>query len=59
MKRWQHYNAELPQLAEFILPAGTRSAALAHVARSVARRAERAVVTLGGQRPSAPNRVIT
>jgi cob(I)alamin adenosyltransferase len=44
----QHYNAELPRLAEFILPAGTRSAALAHVARSVARRAERAVVTLGG-----------
>jgi cob(I)alamin adenosyltransferase len=43
----QHYNAELPRLAEFILPAGTRSAALAHVARSVARRAERAVVTLG------------
>ncbi len=44
----QHYNAELPRLAEFILPAGTRSAALAHVARSVARRAERAVVALGG-----------
>ena len=41
-----HYNAALPRLAEFILPAGTRSAALAHVARAVARRAERAVVTL-------------
>ena len=40
------YNATLPRLAEFILPAGTRSAALAHVARAVARRAERAVVTL-------------
>ncbi|MEP6504630.1 MAG: cob(I)yrinic acid a,c-diamide adenosyltransferase [Betaproteobacteria bacterium] len=40
------YNAALPRLAEFILPAGTRSAALAHVARAVARRAERAVVTL-------------
>jgi cob(I)alamin adenosyltransferase len=34
-------------LAEFILPGGTRSAAIAHVARTVARRAERAVVTLG------------
>ena len=34
-----HYNATLPRLAEFILPAGTRSAALAHVARAVARRA--------------------
>ncbi|MEW6100475.1 MAG: cob(I)yrinic acid a,c-diamide adenosyltransferase [Pseudomonadota bacterium] len=42
-----HYNAQLPRLKEFILPAGTRSAALAHVARTVARRAERAVVALG------------
>ena len=41
-----HYNAALPRLKEFILPAGTRSASLAHVARAVARRAERAVVTL-------------
>ena len=41
-----HYNAALPRLQEFILPAGTRSASLAHVARAVARRAERAVVTL-------------
>lgn len=43
-----HYNAALPRLAEFILPAGTRSAAIAHVCRTVARRAERAVVTLAG-----------
>ncbi len=41
-----HYNAALPRLAEFILPAGTRSAALAHVSRSVARRAERALIAL-------------
>jgi cob(I)alamin adenosyltransferase len=41
------HNAALPRLKEFILPAGTRSAALAHVARSVARRAERSVVALG------------
>ena len=41
------HNAALPRLQEFILPAGTRSAALAHVARCVARRAERAVVALG------------
>lgn len=46
-----HYNATLPRLAEFILPAGTRSAALAHVSRSVARRAERAVVHLTLQEP--------
>ena len=43
------HNAALPRLAEFILPAGTRSAALAHVSRSVARRAERAVVLLTAQ----------
>jgi cob(I)alamin adenosyltransferase len=40
------YNGALPRLAEFILPGGTRSAAIAHVARTVARRAERAVVAL-------------
>src|SRR6186713_2386195 len=45
------HNAALPRLAEFILPAGTRSAALAHVSRTVARRAERAVVALAAQEP--------
>jgi cob(I)alamin adenosyltransferase len=43
----ERYNATLPALAEFILPGGTRSAAIAHVARTVARRAERALVALG------------
>jgi cob(I)alamin adenosyltransferase len=42
-----HYNADLPPLEEFILPGGTRAAALAHVCRTVCRRAERAIVTLG------------
>ncbi|NQW81346.1 MAG: cob(I)yrinic acid a,c-diamide adenosyltransferase [Polaromonas sp.] len=42
----EKYNATLPRLQEFILPAGTRGAALAHVCRTVARRAERAVVAL-------------
>ncbi|HEV7914655.1 MAG TPA: cob(I)yrinic acid a,c-diamide adenosyltransferase [Albitalea sp.] len=41
-----HHNAALPRLKEFILPAGTRSAAIAHVCRTVARRAERALVAL-------------
>jgi len=45
------HNATLPRLAEFILPAGTRSAALAHVSRTVARRAERAVVALAAHEP--------
>ena len=40
------YNAQLPRLVEFILPAGTRAAAQAHVCRTVARRAERQVVAL-------------
>jgi len=43
------HNAALPRLQEFILPAGTRAASLAHVCRTVARRAERAVVALGAQ----------
>jgi cob(I)alamin adenosyltransferase len=42
-----HYNASLPPLKEFILPAGTRAASLTHVARTVARRAERVLVGLG------------
>ncbi len=45
------HNAHLPRLKEFILPAGTRSAALAHVGRTVARRAERAVVALAAVEP--------
>ena len=46
-----HHNAALPRLQEFILPAGTRAAAQAHVCRTVARRAERAVVALGATEP--------
>lgn len=45
-QRLAHYNSTLPPLREFILPGGSRSAALAHLARTTARRAERAVVTL-------------
>ena len=41
-----HYNASLPRLLEFILPAGTRAASQAHICRTVARRAERHVVAL-------------
>jgi cob(I)alamin adenosyltransferase len=41
------HNAALPRLQEFILPGGSRAAALAHVSRTVCRRAERAVVSLG------------
>jgi cob(I)alamin adenosyltransferase len=42
----ESFNAHLAPLREFILPGGTRPAALAHVARTVCRRAERALVGL-------------
>jgi cob(I)alamin adenosyltransferase len=45
------HNATLPRLKEFILPAGTRAAALAHVSRTVARRVERWVVALSASEP--------
>lgn len=41
-----HYNADLGKLQEFILPGGSKAAALAHLARSVCRRAERSVIAL-------------
>ena len=41
------YNSTLPPLKEFILPGGARTAALAHVCRTVCRRAERSIVALG------------
>lgn len=50
----EHYNATLSRLEEFILPGGSRPAALAHVARTIARRAERAIVALGRSEPIRP-----
>ncbi|MEO6959025.1 MAG: cob(I)yrinic acid a,c-diamide adenosyltransferase [Burkholderiaceae bacterium] len=43
----EKYNANLPRLKEFILPSGSRAAALAHVCRTICRRAERSIVGLG------------
>ncbi len=47
----QDWNEDLPPLREFILPGGTRAAAAAHLARTVCRRAERALVALGRAEP--------
>lgn len=40
------FNTNLPMLKEFILPGGTRPAALAHISRTICRRAERAMIRL-------------
>ncbi len=43
------YNADLGPLKDFILPGGTRPAALTHLARTVCRRAERMTVALAAE----------
>ena len=51
------YNRRLTPLKEFILPGGTRAAALAHLSRTVCRRAERSLVALGrAEKVAAPPR---
>ena len=47
-------NADLAPLKEFILPGGTRAAALCHVARTVCRRAERRMYSLSRSEPVSP-----
>jgi cob(I)alamin adenosyltransferase len=48
------FNADLPRLKEFILPGGGPAAAACHVARTVARRAERRVFTLSQEEDVRP-----
>jgi len=47
----EHHNKALAPLKEFVLPGGCRAGALAHLARTVCRRAERSVVTLARSEP--------
>ena len=48
-------NAQLSPLTSFILPGGTPAAAHLHLARAIARRAERAGVLLGNHEPINPS----
>jgi cob(I)alamin adenosyltransferase len=50
----EKFNADLPPLRDFVLPSGSRAASLAHVARTVCRRAERRVVALARGETIAP-----
>ena len=47
----EEFNRDLPMLKEFILPGGTRPAAVAHLCRTICRRAERSMVRLHGAEP--------
>ena len=47
-------NETLPPLKEFVLPGGNAPAAYAHLARAVARRAERALWLLNAEEPLSP-----
>jgi cob(I)alamin adenosyltransferase len=48
-ERCDEVNATLPPLKSFVLPGGTRAAALLHVCRTVCRRAERLAVAGGDE----------
>jgi cob(I)alamin adenosyltransferase len=54
-KACDDYNAKLSKLDSFVLPGGTKGAALLHVARTVARRAERSTWALIHAEPDATN----
>ncbi len=44
-------DSQLPKMRFFIIPGGNQSCALAHVCRTVCRRAERRIITLNSQNP--------
>jgi cob(I)alamin adenosyltransferase len=51
-------NARLQPLTSFVLPGGSRAAAWCHLARTVCRRAERAVITLARTEPVNPQVIV-
>jgi len=50
----ERLNTDLPPLENFVLPGGTEAVAVCHVTRSVCRRAERHLVSLGNSNPVSP-----
>jgi cob(I)alamin adenosyltransferase len=48
-------DTDLPKMSGFVLPGGSRSAALAHVCRTVCRRAERQIYRLAAENPVEEN----
>lgn len=56
LERWcDEYNATLPALDSFVLPGGSALSALLHVARTVARRAERSAWAAAQAHPATVN----
>lgn len=49
--RIDHYDSDLPELDEFVLPGGSEGGSLLHYARSVCRRVERRIVDLAEDDP--------
>ncbi len=59
LERWiDEACAETPALRAFVLPGGTPAAAALHLARTVCRRAERALVTLAQHEPVRPAAIV-
>ncbi|API91269.1 ATP--cob(I)alamin adenosyltransferase [Virgibacillus pantothenticus] len=52
-KQIDHWDEQLEQLTNFILPSGVQAASAVHVARTVTRRAERLAVAIEGVNPLA------
>jgi cob(I)alamin adenosyltransferase len=53
-----HFENELPPLNHFIIPGGSKTASLLHLARTVCRRAERNVVSLSHKEAVNPDTII-